>query len=136
MWILRQNHECLTESDKIKLDLLYSYSRILKKAHRYTLRLTHIFNTHCSRKSRIAKINRWMISIERSDLRCFDNFLKTLKKYLVYIANYFKRRKSSGFVEGLNNKIKVAKRRCYGLAKVRSLFQRLFLDLQGFDCYA
>jgi len=136
MWILRQQHECLTESDKIKLNLLYKNSPILKKAHSYALRLTHIFNTHCKRKSGIAKINRWIMSVERSGLDCFDNFLKTLKKYLPYIANYFKGRKSSGFVEGLNNKIKVAKRRCYGLAKAESLFQRLFLDLQGFDCYA
>ena len=136
MWILRQQHECLTESDKIKLNLLYKNSPILKKAHSYALRLTHIFNTHCKRKSGVAKINRWIMSVERSGLDCFDNFLKTLKKYLPYIANYFKGRKSSGFVEGLNNKIKVAKRRCYGLAKAESLFQRLFLDLQGFDCYA
>ena len=41
-----------------------------------------------------------------------------------------------GFVEGLNNKIKVLKRRCYGLIKTETLFQRLFLDLQGFACYA
>ena len=136
MWILRQKHECLTESDKLKLDLVYKYSPTLKKAHGYALRLTQIFNTHCCRKSGIAKINRWIISVEKSELCCFDNFLKTFKKYFPYIVNYFKGRKSSGFVEGLNNKIKVAKRRCYGLAKAGSLFQRLFLDLQGFDCYA
>jgi hypothetical protein len=31
--------------------------------------------------------------------------------------NYFhrKQRKNSGFIEGLNNKIKVIKRRCYGI---------------------
>ena len=39
--------------------------------------------------------------------------------------NYFKLRKNSGFVEGLNNKIKGIKRRCYGFFKVESLFQRL-----------
>ncbi|MGC3834751.1 transposase [Moritella viscosa] len=33
-------------------------------------------------------------------------------KYKGQIANYFKGRKNSGFVEGLNNKIKVMKRRC------------------------
>jgi transposase len=40
-----------------------------------------------------------------------------LDKYKSYIANYFKARKNSGFVERLNNKIKVAKRRCYGFIK-------------------
>ena len=32
MWILRKQHECLTEADKDKLALLYKHSRILKKA--------------------------------------------------------------------------------------------------------
>jgi transposase len=53
-----------------------------------------------------------------------------------YIGNYFKARRNSGFVEGLNNKIKVLKRRCYGLFNTESLFQRLFLDLQGMAVYA
>ncbi|MFT4693311.1 MAG: transposase [Francisella sp.] len=40
--------------------------------------------------------------------------METLEKYKITIANYFKDRKNSGFVEGLNNKIKVVKRRCKG----------------------
>jgi hypothetical protein len=107
-----------------------------KEAHSYALRLTHIFNTHSNRKSAMAKINRWILSVEKSDINIFDSFINTLKEYKPYIGNYFKERKNSGFVEGLNNKIKVLKRRCYGLIKTETLFQRLFLDLQGFACYA
>ena len=59
--------------------------------------------------------------------------LKLFKKYKTSIAHYFKDRKNSGFVEGLNNKIKVAKRRYYGFTKTASLLQRLILDLQGFQ---
>ena len=136
MWILRKKHECLSEGDKDKLGFLYKHSPILKKAHSYALRLTHIFNTHSNRKSALAKINRWVLSIERSKLTIFDSFIGTLNKHMPYIGNYFKARKTSGFVEGLNNKIKVTKRRCYGFIKTESLFQRLFLDLQGFGCYA
>tara|TARA_B100002003_G_scaffold204473_1_gene197465 strand:- start:126 stop:1361 length:1236 start_codon:yes stop_codon:yes gene_type:complete len=135
MWILRKQHECLTEADKDKLALLYRYSPILKKAHRHALKLTHIFNTHTNRKSAMAKINRWIASVKKSDLSCFDSFIETLKKYQAGIANYFKVRHNSGFVEGLNNKIKVVKRRCYGFFKTESLFQRLFLDLQGYKAY-
>ena len=89
-----------------------------------------------TRKSALAKINRWIASIKKSDIKIFFSFINTLEKYKPYISNYFKDRKNSGFVEGLNNKIKVAKRRCYGLIKTESLFQRLFLDLQGYECYA
>lgn len=136
MWILRKKHECLTQVDKNKLSLLYNYSPALKEAHNLALKLTNIFNTHHKRKSGIAKINRGIKRVEKSALTCFNTFTKTLKKYLPWIANYFKSRKSSGFVEGLNNKIKVTKRRCYGLFSCESLFQRLFLDLKGYDVFA
>ena len=131
MWILRKKHECLSEVDKNKLALLYKHSPILKEAHSYALKLTHIFNTHSKRKAAIEKINRWIISVENSNLKIFDLFINTLIKYKPYISNYLKEHKNSGFVEGLNNKIKVAKRRCYGFIKTESLFQRLFLDYRG-----
>jgi transposase len=133
MWILRKKHECLTEVDKNKLSLLYAHSPLLKKSHSYALKLTQIFNTHGNRKSAVAKIDRWIRQVDKSELKCFNTFVATLKKYKSSIANYFKSRKNSGFVEGLNNKIKVIKRRCYGFTKTESLFQRLTLDLQGFQ---
>ena len=68
----------------------------------------------------------------KSGLTCFDAFLKLLDSWLDLIANYFINRQSSGFVEGLNNKLKVLKRRCYGLRNVVRLFQRLTLDLEGY----
>lgn len=135
MWILRKKHECLTQEDKDKLALLYQYSPILKQAHKYAMKLTNIFNTHCDRKAATDKINDWIKMVNKSELTCFNSFLKTLEKYKPYILNYFKARKNSGFVEGLNNKIKVAKRRCYGLLKTESFFQRLFLDLNGYDLF-
>jgi len=62
--------------------------------------------------------------------------LSTLDKRLDEITNYFVARKNSGFVEGLNNKIKVVKRRCYGIFNVGHLFQRLFIDLTGYEKFA
>ncbi len=45
--------------------------------------------------------------------------------------HYFIQRQSSGFVEGLNNKIKVIKRRCYGIYDLGRLFQHIWLDVEG-----
>jgi hypothetical protein len=39
-------------------------------------------------------------------------------------------------VEGLNNKVKVLKRRCYGIFNLKHLFQRIFLDLNGYRLFA
>ena len=136
MRVLRKQHECLSDADKTKLALLYQYSDKLKKAHSYAQKLTCIFNTHAGRKSGMAKINRWMKKVKKSGVTCFDRFISTLGKYKPYIVNYFKKRKNSGFVEGLNNKVKVAKRRCYGFSSIKTIFQRLLLDFQGFEIYA
>ncbi|MBK1723509.1 transposase, partial [Thiocystis violacea] len=48
------------------------------------------------------------------------------------IANYFVGRQTSGFVEGLNNKLKVIKRRCYGMTNLNHLYQRVYLYLNGY----
>ena len=66
MWILRKQHECLSDADKSKLELLYKHSDKLKKAHSYALKLTSIFNTHCGRKSGMAKLNRWIKVVQKS----------------------------------------------------------------------
>jgi Transposase and inactivated derivatives len=50
------------------------------------------------------------------------------------IANYFVSRENSGFVEGLNNRIKVLKRRAYGIVDGIHLFQRICLDLNRKIC--
>ena len=71
-----------------------------------------------------------------SGLTCFDGFLKTLHRYWEPITNYFVDLLTSGFVEGFNNKLKVLKRRCYGLTNLDHLFQRIFLDLEGYRLFA
>jgi transposase len=67
-----------------------------------------------------------------SGLTCFDQFLNLLTTWLDVIANYFINHHTSGFVEGLNNKLKVLKRRCYGMRNIGRLFQRLTLDVSGY----
>jgi transposase len=136
MWIVRKKHECLSSFEKDQLNLLYKHSPKLKEMHRAALKLTHIFNTHHNRKKALTKLNRWIAVVQKSGLSEFYGFIKTLNKYKSTILNYFKSRKNSGFVEGLNNKIKVLKRRCYGVSKIETLFQRLFLDLKGYQMFA
>jgi transposase len=136
MWIVRKKHECPSALEKEQLDFLYKHSPKLKEMHKAALKLTQLFNTHLDRKVAFTKLNRWIDSVEKSGLSGFNKFIKTLKKYKTTILNYFKERKNSGFVEGLNNKIKVLKKRCYGVFKPETLFQRLFLDLKGYEMFS
>ncbi len=76
-----------------------------------------------------------MKSVRCSGLSCFDSFLTTLGNWMDEITNYFVSRQSSGFVEGFDNKVKVLKRRCYGITNLTHLFQRLYLDLEGYRLF-
>jgi transposase len=87
----------------------------LKQAPQLREELTAIFETEHSKETGQAAIEDWQQRVRASGLRCFDGFLTTLGNWLEEITNYFVSRLTSGFVEGFNNKIKVLKRRCYGL---------------------
>ena len=131
-WVLRHNYANLNDDDKVRLRVLFQYSPLLHQA--YTLReeLTAIFNMDLSLAEGRRRLEKWSAKVKRSTLTCFDKFLKTLRNHLDEIANYFDRRANSGFVEGVNNKLKTITRRSYGLQRVDSLFRRLWLDLSGY----
>lgn len=135
MWALRKNPKDLTTEEKRTLKQLFSYSPKLKQAYNLQQRLTDIFNQQISQKAAQAKIRTWIQHVAESGLRCFDNFINTLGRWWCEITNYFISRENSGFVEGFNNKIKVLKRRCYGLFSLNHLFQRIFLDLEGYRLF-
>jgi len=135
MWLFRRNPEDLDQEERRQLALLFECAPDLKRAYDLREQLTAIFETDHSKESGTAAIKRWMKSISRSGLTCFDSFLTTLENWMDEITNYFVSRQTSGFVEGFNNKVKVLKRRCYGITNLTHLFQRLYLDLEGYRLF-
>jgi len=136
MWPFRKNKADLNPSETALLDRLFAYAPSLKLAYDFREKLTAIFEDDLTKSQATQAIKKWRQQVQRRELSCFDPFLTTLDTYLDEITNYFLHRDSSGFVEGLNNKIKVLKRRCYGLLNLDHLFQRLFLDLEGYALFA
>ncbi len=135
IWALRKKEEKLTEQDKDILACLFAYSLCLKTAYDLCGELTSLFDSQISKRRGKRALKRWMKKVRESGLRCFDSFLSTLETWLDDIANYFIDRHTSGFVEGFNNKLKVIKRRCYGILNVTHLFQRIQLDLYGYALF-
>jgi len=138
MWALRKNAEGLTKQDKTVLEALFDHSPSLKEAYDFRNSLTDIFNQNLNKGEAAILIKEWMNNVKASQLSCFDKFIDTLSKNWHEILNYFyhRQRKNSGFIEGLNNKIKVIKRRCYGIFDLTRLFQRITLDLTGYERFA
>ena len=136
MWPFRKNKVEAGPQETQLLQRLFGYAPSLKLAYDFREDLTAIFQKNLTKSQATTDIKAWRQKVEASVLTCFDPFLTTLDTYLDQITNYFLHRHSSGFVEGLNNKIKVLKRRCYGLLNLDHLFQRLFLDLEGYSIFA
>ena len=130
-WVLRHNHATLKPAEQIRLRRLFAHAPLLHQAYTFREELTAIFNRPYTVEQAERAIQAWCEKVSASSVRCYDGFIKTLQRYWTYILNYFSDRISSGFVEGLNNKLKTIKRRCYGIKKVSTLFQRIWLDLQG-----
>jgi len=136
MHVLRKGNECSSsKKEKTVVNELFSHSPELAEAYRLGLKLTQIFNTHMSKKEAVKKFTAWIKEVRGSQLSCFNKFIKTFRKYKNEIANYFIDRNTSAFVEGINNKVKVLKRRCYGIFNVKHLFQRLHLDISGYRLF-
>ncbi|MCF6778007.1 ISL3 family transposase, partial [Thiotrichales bacterium 19X7-9] len=133
--ILRRNAELVSKQERKELGELFRYSPKLRTAYRLCRQLTSIYNSKIGKLKGTRKIDKWILKVEQSDLSQFDTFITTLSKYKKYITNYFKGRHTSGFVEGFNKKIKVIKRRCYGIFDENNLFRRIFLDTEGYAKY-
>jgi len=135
MWPFRKSWEDLDVDEQIRLRQLLSYSDELKHAYIIRELLTCIFEKEISKADALVYLDIWQELAEKSGFDCFKPFLTTLNQWSNEIGNYFLDRESSGFVEGLNNKIKVLKRRCYGILNIKHLKQRLSLDLDGYKLF-
>lgn len=132
----RKNAKDLNQEEQKILRGFFEHSASAKQAYKLREQLTAIFNMHLSKKQAQSKILGWVQKVKKSALQCFDDFLKLLYTWWEEITNYFIQRENSGFVEGFNNKVKILKRRCYGIFNLKHLFKRIYLDLHGYRLFA
>ena len=136
MWLLRKDTKNLLDEELDVLPLLFMHSPLLETSYKLSKEWTYIFNEDRQRSRAKRKIHAWINRVKQSGLGCFNTFLSTLEERMEEILHYFIHRQTSGFVEGLNNKIKVIKRRCYGILNPDHLFQRILLDLSGYSLFS
>ncbi|MBK1646832.1 hypothetical protein CKO25_19780, partial [Thiocapsa imhoffii] len=131
-WLLRHRRADLTDDERRILNRLFVHSPQIKDAHDACEALTMIYERPLSTGQGKRQIRRWMRQVSNRGIRCFDRFLGTLRTHFAEITNYFVNRQTSGFVKRLNNQFKVLKRRCYGITYLAHLYQRVYLDLNGY----
>lgn len=133
MWLIRKDYNELTAEEKERLDRLFKHAPTLAAVYIFSTVLSDIFDKPYTKQEAEGIIKAWMNIVKEEELRQFDKFLRTLEEKMDLITNYFVCRKNSGFVEGLNHKIRVIFGRCYGMLNKIHIFQRINLDLSGYD---
>jgi transposase len=136
MWLVRKDPDTLDEGDRGTLVLLFTYAPGLFMTYALGRALTGIFDMQQSKTEAEERLRAWMRLVKETKAEGFDRFMNTLDEKMDLITNYFIRRQNSGFVEGLNHKIRVLLGRCYGVFNRIHLFQRLSLDLGGYEQFA
>lgn len=135
LWACRKRYEDLRPEERKVRKLFFEHAPQLKLAYSLQDQLSAIFDQPISKKVAKTRIQAWEKRVQASELKCFDRFIKTLERWWEEILNFFVARRNSGFVEGFNNKLKVLKRRCYGIYNLKHLFQRIFIDLEGYRLF-
>ena len=107
-----KNRQDLTHKQQAALERVYQVSPLVKTAHRLKECLRHIFECKSTKEKAIKRLRKWCLIAEKAAL--FPKFRRTLSNWTNRIANYFCHRTTSGVVEGINNKIKLIKRRAFG----------------------
>ncbi|MCP3679545.1 MAG: ISL3 family transposase [Gammaproteobacteria bacterium] len=133
MWPFRHHPKDLSDEEKNRLESLFDLEPILKQCYQLREDLYKIFELKSiSKEEAKEKIDQWCKDAQKYKTKGFNpftSFIETYRKYEDNILNYFTHRISSGTVEGLNNKIKVIKRRGFGFRNVVNFAKRLFLDI-------
>ena len=114
-WCLLKRKENLTEKQAVKLKELLAYN--LKSIKAYLLKEElNIFWEYISPYWAGKFLDIWCTKVMRSKIEPMKKMAKSLRKHKPLILNWFKAKKefSSGIVEGLNNKAKLATKKAYG----------------------
>jgi len=131
MWPFRQQPGDLKPEERELLERVFSDSPKIEAAYHLREDLTDLFERHDTQAGAKRAIRAWGKRVRQRGLAEFDSVLGTLDRWMEEITNDCMGRQTSGFVEGVNNRVKGLKRRCYGIFNVGSLFQRLTLDWHG-----
>lgn len=123
--VRRNIQKDLDEEGKSRLDDIYKKCNILKKYHQAKEEFRMIFDKINNREYARKKINEWIEKIHKENLFLYSKFIKTLQKWKTQILNYFLSKTTNGFVEGLNNKIKLIKRIGFGFTNIEHFTLRI-----------
>lgn len=121
---LLKKKEKLNEIEKEKLEEVGRVAPKLIAMYQEKEKLREIFESKITGDKAFWKILEW----SESSYQYFPKSCQTIKRWIDEIVAYFDNRTTQGAVEGINQKIKLIKRRAYGLANFENFRRRVLLN--------
>lgn len=113
-WLLLTNQDNLDDKRRETLAQALEASQELQTLYELKEDFRTLFESNHNRTDAKQALQAWIERARATHLSSLRPFLTTLHNWGTQILNYFHHRITQGFVEGMNNKIKLVKRRCFG----------------------
>lgn len=124
-YLFLKNQDSLTKEEEIKLtDFVFAYPR-LGAGYRLKELLKEFYNIHNPEQAE-GFLAYWCDAVQGTDILSFKNLVKTIKAHWTGIINYTKSKLTNGILEGINNKIQLAKRRARGYRNTRNFINMIY----------
>jgi transposase len=119
-YLLLKNQENLSPEQLGRLEELRSLNQNLNTVYVLKDDLKRLWDCE-NRKEAALVLAQWTRAAEESGIQPLMKFAETLNRYAYGLLNHCVHPINNGRLEGLNNKIKVIKRRCYRAASRRAV---------------
>ena len=129
-WIMYKRANTLTEKEKGILSSFFILAPKSKKAYKLKEEFVRIMDKTTDIEKGRMLLQQWMIKVEKLKTKKSITFLKTLRKLFDYVLNYFHANTTNATLEGMINKVKVIKRRAFGVPNPYNMGTRIFLGFE------
>jgi transposase len=104
---------------------------LLRRLHQLKEGFRRIFENITDRKQAERFLQAWVCEVKQFGCEKLLTFVGTLERWWNPILNYFNSGVNNGMVEGINNRIKLIKRRGYGYRNISNFRDRIVAETQG-----
>ena len=120
-----KKHNNLTEERKQELQELIKLFPTLGEAYRFKELFNDLWEME-TEEDAIAFLKSWCNEVEKAKIEPFKQFIKTIKTHWSGIVNFCETEINNGILEGINNKIQLAKRRARGYRRTKNFINMIY----------
>ncbi|AYD47059.1 ISL3 family transposase [Arachidicoccus soli] len=124
-YTILKNYKNLSSEKREELDFLLMMYPRLGEAYRLKVMFKEFWDFTNTQEA-MAYLSFWCDIVDETDIFPFKRFVKTVKTHWSGIMNYVKARINSGVMEGINNKIQLAKRRARGFRNKTNFINMIY----------